>query len=221
MSRRVISSVFLREEAARAHAGAYSETAISVVGRARLAWELAHGESGVPGEPAGSPLNPQGLVGVDMSGPPWGPALRLPVAQISFSTTNESVTPTHNSVIGAERVVLPVLHFWNRPHAVRDDGTSPLSRLLVRFRATRSGPNVSTTFVILAENLTTGDRQATSHTFTSNTTSNVDGPVLLCAPGRNAVRVTGVRTAGTRSWEIHSLMLYVLHKRRSSLTFPG
>jgi hypothetical protein len=221
MSRRVVSTRFLEEEYARTHAPMYSETAVSLVGRARLAWELAHGASAVAGEPPAIAPNAQGLTGIDMSGPPFGPCLLLPVASMSFQSPN-AATPKSpvDAIDSLTPKVLPLIHFWNRPHAVRTDGLSPLSRLQVLILASRTGSGTST-FTWTIENLATTDRISSSLVVTSNGTSNHTLGTVACAPGRNTLRVAVFRDGGSRVWQWRSLMVYVGAKRLHGLTFPG
>jgi len=47
-----------------------------LAGRARWLYEMASGASAVDGEPASVPVNPQGRIGHDHSGPPYGSALK-------------------------------------------------------------------------------------------------------------------------------------------------
>lgn len=72
---RFISTKSLTKDESISNAPAVADRVIeSIAGRARVLWELATGQN--PVADSGYRLNPQGLRGVDLSGPPWGPALK-------------------------------------------------------------------------------------------------------------------------------------------------
>lgn len=76
---RIVSSVPLVQAQVRAHAPAVASIAESLAGRVRYLYELAAGVPAVADDGVVTPLNPQGRVGVDRSGPPWGDALQHPI----------------------------------------------------------------------------------------------------------------------------------------------
>jgi len=63
----------------RTHAPALASIAESLAGRVRYLYELTAGVPAVEADGIVTPLNPQGRVGVDRSGPPWGDALPHPI----------------------------------------------------------------------------------------------------------------------------------------------
>lgn len=75
----VISLDNLTDAECRSLVVARNKIARSLAGRQRLLHELATGKPAVAGDIAKTPPNPQGLLGVDRSGFPWGPAFQHPV----------------------------------------------------------------------------------------------------------------------------------------------
>lgn len=221
MTARVFSRRFLSAAATQTHAHAYSETAQSLVGRTRFAWELATGASAVTGELPMVEVNPQGQIGCDMSGPPFGPALLLPVWEW-VGQPDGGVSPSNYlSAIGTTTVRLPQFSLWNRPHAVRPDGLAPLQQMVFSHR-TQAGAGTSTVLTITFRNITNGTEVV--YTRTINTTSTVDytetGYVPL-APGLNSLQISARSSVGTRVFNIRSMLLAVGAKRRVDLSFPG
>lgn len=76
---RIVSSSPVTYLQLRTHAPAVASIAESLAGRVRYLYELAAGVPAVPDDGVVTPLNPQGRVGVDRSGPPWGDALQHPI----------------------------------------------------------------------------------------------------------------------------------------------
>lgn len=76
---RIVSSSPVTQIQLRTHAPAVASIAESLAGRVRYLYELAAGVPAVADDGVVTPLNPQGRVGVDRSGPPWGDALQHPI----------------------------------------------------------------------------------------------------------------------------------------------
>ncbi len=223
MTSRVYSTRHLPESATSVHAGAVHETALSLAGRSRGIWERLTGAPAVAGEPASIEVNPQGEVGDDMSGPPFGAAPLLPVwwwAIDSVAVNARWRVNTLRSVDSTEKMVRA--RFWNRPHAVAVDGSAPLDRLLFSWRAT-SDSSSSSTFIAKLRNRATRQVHSFSRTIatTNSTTYTETGELIAVSPGLNDFDVSIVRTAGSASLNIRSLALTVCAKRRHGLTFPG
>jgi hypothetical protein len=222
---RLSSTLYLTDGATRGHAPTYSETAQSLVGRPRVAWELAHGASAVPGETPAIPLNPQGQYGVDMSGPPFGPCLLMHVASFGLTPTGNVIAPTHpwgaiDSVIPRRQGAFP-FRFFNRFHAIREDGLAPLQRLSVTLRRSATGGSGTTELVCRVQSRTTGDDKAIIVNISTDAAGDVTIAQITCAPGINELDITLARLSGTRTVQIHGVMLHVAAKRRHGLSFPG
>lgn len=221
MTSRVFSRRFLPAAAVQAHAGAYSETAQSLVGRPRFAWEMGLGGSAVAGELPLVESNPQGQTGADMSGPPFGAAMLLPVWTWAGQGDSGVSRANYLSAVATTVARLPVFRLWNRPHAVRPDGLAPLQQLALSWRASASA-GTSSVLSLSFRNLNTGTE--TTITRTINTTTNtayVETTLVPMAPGANVFEFRARVTSGTRVFNVRNLMLSVTAKRRHDLSFPG
>jgi hypothetical protein len=220
MTSRIYLPVAVPAADVAAHAGAKGEVASSLAGRDRHLWELAHGASAVSGEPAEVLPNPQGLIGVDMSGPPFGPCLLLPVAWWQ-GRSGGGVQPTSvwSAIDGTTRATS--WRIWNRPHARNPDGTAPLSQLGLLWRGTASA-GTSSVFRCVIANRSNGIATTVDRTInTTTTTQYTEATLFPFEPEENNVVMSWQRLSGTRTLEVHSLMLAVVVKRRHGLSFPG
>lgn len=204
-----------------AHAGARGEVPLSLAGRDRHLWEMVTGASAVAGEPAAVPTNPQGLVGIDMSGPPFGPCLLLPVAWWEGSS-GAGVHPSHAWSAIAGTPAVKRWRVWNRPHMRRLDGDAPLQQLGLLWRGTASA-GTSSVFRCSITNLSTGVTRNLDRTInvTSVPTDYTEPTLIPFTPEANDLEISWSRLSGTRTLEVRSLMLAVVVKRRHGLTFPG
>ena len=221
MTSRLFSRRFLPAEAVVVHAAATSETAQSLVGRPRFAFEMATGASAVAGELPMVESNPQGGTGVDMSGPPFGPALLLPVWEWVGKPDGGTSPANYLSAIGSTTATLPRFRLWNRPHAVRSDGNAPLQQMVFVHRTTASA-GTSTVLQIVIRNINTGIETVFTKNINATGTSDYTETTLVpTAPGQNVFEIRARTTSGTRTINIRSMLLAVGAKRRHGLTFPG
>lgn len=220
MTTRIYSRRYLKSGEAHAHAAAKSDVPMSLAGRARHLWEMATGASAIAGEQASAPVNPQGLIGIDMSGPPFGPALLLPVAWWE-GRSGAGVQPTNQwSTIGA-LAISSDWTIWNRPHTQFLDGAAPLQQLALLWRGTASA-GTSSVFRCTVENLSNGTTTSFDRTINTTTTTDYDETTLFpFIPEANDIVMTWQRISGTRTLEVNSLTFAVAAKRRHGLTFPG
>ena len=111
--------------------------AYSLAGRARALYELATGQPATT-DGGATPLNPQGLFGVDRSGPPWGDAHTHPVwtdcTSIAASTGIFPVfTGTYGRAVRLDQINSTqriTARFYIRPHA--RGVSAPYSRVYLR-----------------------------------------------------------------------------------------
>lgn len=202
---------------------AVAEVARSFAGRSRHLWELAHGASAVPDEPPAIGRNPQGLRGVDWSGPPFGPCLLIPVAIWQGRSGGAGVIApqTPLSAIGSIPGVLSPWRIWNRPHVVHDDDSGPLQQLALLWQATASA-GTSSTFEVRIANRTNSRTTTLSRVInTATSTQYTEAQLFPFAPGENIIDLFVSRTAGTRTLNVESLCLAVVAKRKHGLSFPG
>jgi len=138
---RVGYAIWLKDGAVETFAAGRAEIPRKLAGAARRLNELVDGVSMVDGEPSVLPPNPQGLIGWDMSGPPWGSAWRHPVAWFGGRGTDSTgwqAPPEHTPLIhtaGDEPAAIGG-ELQNRPHEVLPQGyVAPYSSLELLIRA--------------------------------------------------------------------------------------
>jgi hypothetical protein len=136
---RVVSHEPLTDAECRSLAPARAKRlAYSLSGRARYLYEMLTGEPAVD-DGGATPLNPQGRMGVDRSGPPWGDAHMHPMWV--FGMCFNEVAPIYPSLSGANRqglylnggvgtIVRIVARFYVRPHYAAPD--MPYTRAYLR-----------------------------------------------------------------------------------------
>lgn len=112
--------------------------AYSLAGRARYLHELLTGRNAFADDGA-TPLNPQGRIGIDRSGPPWGDAHRHPVWWAEFAAGTliygEQAPISLTTQGQIERITA---RFFIRPH-FRGNGRTPYTRVYFRGQGTRIG----------------------------------------------------------------------------------
>lgn len=142
---RIISSEPLTDAECRTLAPANSrKLAQSIAGRALALYELASGDSPVA---AGlTAVNPQGRLGVDRSGPPWGDAHKHPLLSCEYIPTgiaNIAGDPKFLVELTAidQRYLVP-MRLYVRPFA--DSHKAPYSRGLLQIAMERTGAATST-----------------------------------------------------------------------------
>lgn len=143
----------LDDDAFKAHSPALSDVIRSLAGRARQLYELATGH--VPDDERTTARNPQGRVGVDLSGPPWGSAMRHPIAWMGDrdegSTGVQQVAPVITLAAGASTTIGP-WRVWNRPHARPQGGSAvaPYSRGFLNVEAKRTSGSSTSDMIVTA-----------------------------------------------------------------------
>lgn len=185
----------LRDTETRSLAPALANVIKSLGGRVKFLAETAQGRSAFAGEPASCPRNPQGLLGVDFSGPPFGSAWRTPLWWIGG--TQEDGTGDWQgqrqvaTVTSSSGLNLPI-RFFNRMHAggIR----VPHSRCYVSIRGYKAtGTNAALTirlgYVGAREAEPAMESTATSSVATDSTVSEPTDAWWNITPGRNAIHL--------------------------------
>lgn len=215
----------LPDSSFRSQAPAYAEVGRSLAGRAAELYEYASGRAAVAGESPLTPPNPQGLTGWDLSGPPWGSALRTSVAWFggrSADTANSHRPAAETAWERVYRVGKPAtiaLRFWNRPHErLGSTAVAPLSRLYWVLRVQRLAGASTPTIT-----LRTWNHRALLKRETANTTTFVqtvgDAQVIAstlwvpCVSGWNTVHLEASTTDTSLTAWIVSGALQNLVKR--------
>lgn len=152
---RVVSHEPLTDAECRSMAPARAKRlAYSLSGRARYLYEMLTGEPAVD-DGGATPLNPQGRMGIDRSGPPWGDAHLHPMwtyaatlSQIGIVYPN--VGNAHQQAIemsgGVDTFRRITARFWVRPHYGAPG--MPYTRAYLRALATRIGASGTATATI-------------------------------------------------------------------------
>lgn len=179
----------------------------ALAGGTRLLWELATGAPSVEGEPPITVRNPDGEIGVNRSGYPWGPALRHPLW--STSGCNEDPASLAFGKTWVDEVETGEVRRWTitlrvRPFTMRPN--TPYSRgyLSARVRNASAGAGTSSA-KIRAWRLGEPDiyREAT---VSGGTANQVDILYVDLRRGQNRI-VIEVRDVTTRGLRIDSLSL--------------
>lgn len=183
---RMSSSEPLADAEARSLSPAVSRRlATSLAGRARYLLELLRGDTAGFSDDGGTPLNPQGLRGIDRSGPPWGDAHTHPVWWTEYAAATDVVgevpTATLTTVGQIETIVAKffVRPFYGAPLA-------PYSRAYFRGLGTRltSGTAGATVRVYGPDGLSGSSTSATIST-TGTTTWGTGAYASQLRPGFN------------------------------------
>ena len=153
---RVVSSEPLASTQVRSLAPALADVARSISGRVRYLYELATGSPAFT-DGGATPLNPQGRLGIDHSGPPWGVAFQHPLwyaeglPQISGATEVFGEAPI--LTFSAQNQTLRILaRFYVRPFQA--GALSPYSRGYLTVSATATGAGTATADVKIYDSAT-------------------------------------------------------------------
>jgi hypothetical protein len=151
---RVVSHEPLTDAECRSLAPARAKRlAYSLSGRARYLYEMLTGEPAVD-DGGATPLNPQGRMGVDRSGPPWGDAHLHPMWTYAAAGFGGVVYPviggTHQMFIemsGGQGTFRRITaRFWVRPHYGAPG--MPYTRAYLRGLVTRKGASGTATITV-------------------------------------------------------------------------
>ena len=189
----------LPDSAVRSEAPAWAETARGLFGRVNEIYELAAGVAATEGEGALTPPNPQGLVGWDLSGPPWGSALRHSVAWCGGRSPDTAtfIQPDNDSDSSRrytqQRPALIFMLFYNRQHERITGSVPAYARLYWVLRTYRVCGATTPTATAKSWNASLGETEETSPSSDTYTTTASDSQVLSstlwvnCKPGWNRV----------------------------------
>lgn len=212
----------LTDAQARSLARADASLIRSLAGRVRWLEEMTSGKSAVDDEEPFAGTNPQGLVGVDLSGPPYGSAILHPIAWFSGAFNAAVIAPPGPLDSIAEKRnggagVLSPWRIWVRPHAILPlPSVAPYSRGLMMVRAHRVG-GVDGVVTVTARQL--GDDPSSAKTGTFTVTAAEANYTLAntfwvpFVPGTNDVDIRFTHEIAGALVTIDSLMIYNAVKR--------
>lgn len=217
---------WLTDAEVRSQAPARREIPDAMAGRAKIVLELVEGRA--RGDSRATPLNPQGKVGADLSGPPWGSALRQPIAWCSGRKADTASVVDHDPLIGTvakntagitvPKTIGPWM-IWVRPfEQLHPPQHAPFSRgyVVIRAHGTAS-ENVSlkTKFWNLTRGEDPADTPADTQTLAmtvNETHYDLDYFVNLL-PGLNVIRGVFVVETDNKQISINSICLHQKVKR--------
>lgn len=158
--------------------------AYSLAGRARALYELVTGEAAVD-DGGATALNPQGLMGIDRSGPPWGDAHLHPMwTYAGIAPSLSSIYGSGSLTVGAGTITRIMARFWVRPHATGP--LVPYSRAYFRGVGVRVGASGTATATVRVYG-PDGDSGPSTTATISTTSADVFGTGAYClvSPGYN------------------------------------
>jgi hypothetical protein len=216
---RVVSHEPLTDEECRSLAPARAKRlAYSLSGRARYLYEMLTGEPAAD-DAGGTPLNPQGRMGVDRSGPPWGDAHLHPLwtYAVCFNET-QPIYPTPASVYrqfikmdSQGSIIRIVARFYVRPHYVAPG--APYTRAYLRGIGTSDDLVTSTTATIRVYGPEGDTGPSTSATVTATSGQAFStGAWCLVSPGYNE-RIIEIEQTGANGIYIGPLSLNQVVRR--------
>lgn len=192
---KAITSASLTKDQCKSLAPAYAEIAMSLAGRVRYLYELA---TGTPAhtDGAATSTNPQGYLGVDRSGPPWGDALMHPL------WIAEGVIPS-NEYYGEKSLIdtqsgytrSVIASFFVRPFQMLPNCPYSIGKFVLQ--AIRNG-TVNSTFTvkIYSGPNTDSEPDSVSVTTTSTTTLTTSGILdVPLTPGWNYKLIEFIQTS--------------------------
>lgn len=129
MPTKIAENTWLPNTAFRSQAVAHTEVIRSLAGRTRYLYELLTGDA--PSDAPCTPVNPDGDLGINYSGPPWGSAMLTPIAWIDGTKI-----PGSASAIGVRSIVSKL----EAGTAVLQQGIAPEGRISIDHWHVRARP---------------------------------------------------------------------------------
>lgn len=212
---RIVSTEPLTDAECRSMAPARARRlATSIAGRARALYELALGTPAYD-DGGATPLNPQGSLGVDRSGPPWGDAHLHPVWV--YAVTFNVVTPIYPAIRAIEvnggigHIVRLRARWWCRPFQMAPG--VPYSRAYLRGMISRKGGSGTATATVRVYG-PSGDSGPSTSTTGSTTGSDALGTAAWTpmVPGWNE-RIIEIEQTSTTGSYIGPLSLNQIARR--------
>lgn len=219
--------LFLDDGAFCGEAKAHATVIRSLAGRTRYLYELVSGTTMLNSEPLVSPPNPEGEVGINLSGPPWGSALIHPIAWIGGR--KDPGTTVMAGPRPLTRDGIPALQSWSlgpwivksrryQPLGSASDGgdKAPYSRARLHFRGWASSGTVAGAVSVWSGRKTESNERTGTISYSSTTeaiTSSSTVWIDLDPSGKTKVWITIGNTDATDTLHITSLMAYQAVKR--------
>jgi hypothetical protein len=190
---RLSSSASLQDIDTKSKARARARVLQSLAGRIYFLSELAQGRVTVTSGRASTPPNPQGLIGIDHSGPPFGSCFLHPLFTMGGCQADVSGDAVGQREVGQFTSTSPLkipIRLYVRPFAMQ--AGAPYSRGYLVFRARRAtGSGNITVTIRFRRHGASGPAMSVASVVGSSTTSNFEPTAawIDLAPGHNNVDV--------------------------------
>lgn len=217
---RVVSGQPLPDRAVRSQAPALAVVARSLTGHNRQLYELATGHNPVSREAPATIRNPQGLLGHDHSGPPWGSSFLHPVAWFTGRQASSNIRGERqavNDVTSENPRSLPPWIFWCPPFAsLPHPHVAPRARLylLVLAKASAGTPTLTVTIASHEDYIPTPSSRDADLALTTTLTG-YDGPSIHVRPGYNRADIKFEGSHSSNECVVVAMALCVRVKRGS------
>jgi len=217
MVRKAGELIWLTDEQCQSESEALAEVASGLAGKARILYELASGE--VPGdEESASGRNPQGRIGVDLSGPPWGSAVRHSIAWAGTGIVQANNRGPLLSGITSQQARWLNFRFYNRPFDRVPGFIAPYSRAAFSFRYHLSTAGSSTVTWRVWNPALQEPSERTGNSFTATSTSaQATSPTAAdfvpLEPGWNTIVMSFLGSTTSTAVNILSVGMHQLAKR--------
>lgn len=193
-----------------------AHTVRAIAGLTRTTYEMLTGLQVATGEPRCVPMNPQGEYGIDLSGPPFGSAIRHPIVTFGgLRTTSNAAGEKTAALVTSTAPKSWTFSFWVRPFCQYP--SAPYSRGYLCFMAScYSGTNKDITFKLYKGNGATYRTATYTVASTTDEAFDVDDAFVELVPGMNRVTIQATSTSSTGVY-LGGLSLNQIVKRRHAL----
>lgn len=199
---------------ARTHAPALSTIARSISGRIRYLYELASGAPAIVDDGIVTPLNPQGRVGVDRSGPPWGDALQHPIWIFEGTPASSAIygekAIASLSVSGAKASV--IARMIVRPFQTVPLAPYSLGELTVYGIRTAGAGTATATIKTYAGTMAEDPKRTATLTMTSSSTMSSAQVMISLSPGHTERLIEIEATASVAFSIVHMAINQVVRR---------
>jgi hypothetical protein len=243
MPRKVGIIAWLEDRVVASNAPAWADIPRALAGMSRVLHELATGENPVVGDPPATLPNPQGYLGVDLSGPPYGTAPIHSIATLesyndssanvlAYAATSKAVAvvPGPGARLLTSRELVAINNrldtmqrmpwsFWVRPFSRSNGGDAPYSRGYLSITARRVSGSGAIDLLLVAKGKADDDHRAISGVFSVSTSSEATTTDVLwlpLTPGLNSFFITAVNP-GAADVEITRVEIRQAVKRRHTI----
>lgn len=213
---RITSTSSLTDAETKSLAPAHAKVAQSLAGRVLYLAELVQGQIPVTlGRQATLP-NPQGLIGIDHSGPPWGSAFLHPLLTMGGCLADASGDCVGQRVVGrfssTDALTIP-MRLYIRPFA--NYAGAPYSRAYMTARVARVSGAGAVAFTITMRKPGGGGAPMVDTDSVSTTTPEAITPdaYFSCVPGHNDIELE-FSSASATQLVVEQFQLFVGTKRK-------